>query len=199
MATYAYIRVSTQMQTLENQRFEISQWCKRQQLEVDFWITETVSGMVRWEKRKLGRTVRRMKKEDLLVCTEISRLGRNMLMIMSVLNACTQKGIFIRTIKDNFNLSDSINSKIVAFAFALAAEIERNLISQRTREALAAKKQAGMHLGRPSEHTAKVSRVREDMDKIGILLAEGASKASVARMYKVHRNTLYRCLKQQNE
>lgn len=101
MATYAYIRVSTQMQTLENQRFEISQWCKRQQLEVDFWITETVSGMVRWEKRKLGRTVRRMKKEDLLVCTEISRLGRNMLMIMSVLNACTQKGIFIRTIKDN--------------------------------------------------------------------------------------------------
>ena len=181
MATYAYIRVSTQTQTLENQRFEIE--------HIDFWITETVSGTVRWEKRKLGRTVRRMKKSDLLVCTEISRLGRNMLMIMSVLNACTQKGIHIRTIKDNFNLSDSINSKIIAFAFALAAEIERNLISQRTREALAARKQAGVHLGRPPGPSGKLSRVMADLPRINEMLAGGATKTAMARMYKIHRNT----------
>ena len=198
MATYAYIRVSTQAQTLENQKFEIAQWCSRNMLEVDFWITETVSGPISWEKRKLGRLVRRMKKADMLVCTEISRLGRNMLMIMSVLNACTQKGVRIRTIKDNFDLSDSINSKIIAFAFALAAEIERNLISQRTKEALAARKQAGMHLGRPQGHGVKVSRVKNDLPKISTMLAEGASKSSVARIYKVHRNTLSKCLKMQN-
>lgn len=198
MATYAYIRVSTQTQTLENQKFEIEQWCAANGLAIDFWIAEAISGTVCWEKRKLGRTVRRMKKSDLLVCTEISRLGRNMLMIMSILNACSQKGIFIRTIKDNFNLSDNINSKIIAFAFALAAEIERNLISQRTREALAARKQAGVHLGRPPGPTGKVCRMQAEMSKISAMLADGVSKSSIARMYNVHRNTLNKCLKMQN-
>ena len=199
MATYAYIRVSTQTQTLENQRFEIEQWSRRQGVRIDFWVTETVSGTVGWEKRKLGRLLRRMKKTDLLVCTEISRLGRSMLMVMSVLNACSQKGVFIRTIKDNFNLSDSINSKIIAFAFALAAEIERNLISQRTREALAARKQAGVHLGRPPGPSGKLCRVMADLPRINEMLAGGATKTAMARMYKIHRNTLNKCLKVQNQ
>ncbi len=199
MATYAYIRVSTQAQTLENQRFEIEQWSRRQGVRIDFWVTETVSGTVGWEKRKLGRLLRRMKKTDLLVCTEISRLGRSMLMVMSVLNACSQKGVFIRTIKDNFNLSDSINSKIIAFAFALAAEIERNLISQRTREALAARKQAGVHLGRPPGPSGKLNRVMEDLPRISAMLDGGATKTAMARMYKIHRNTLNKCLKVHNK
>lgn len=199
MATYAYIRVSTQAQTLENQKFEIEQWSRRQGVRIDFWVTETVSGTVGWEKRKLGRLLRRMKKTDLLVCTEISRLGRSMLMVMSVLNACSQKGVFIRTIKDNFNLSDSINSKIIAFAFALAAEIERNLISQRTREALAARKQAGVHLGRPPGPSGKLNRVMEDLPRISAMLDGGATKTAMARMYKIHRNTLNKCLKVHNK
>ena len=199
MATYAYIRVSTQTQTLENQKFEIEQWSRRQGVRIDFWVTETVSGTVGWEKRKLGRLLRRMKKTDLLVCTEISRLGRSMLMVMSVLNACSQKGAFIRTIKDNFNLSDSINSKIIAFAFALAAEIERNLISQRTREALAARKQAGVHLGRPPGPSGKLNRVMEDLPRISAMLDGGATKTAMACMYKIHRNTLNKCLKVHNK
>lgn len=199
MATYAYIRVSTQTQTLENQKFEIEQWSRRQGVRIDFWVTETVPGTVGWEKRKLGRLLRRMKKTDLLVCTEISRLGRSMLMVMSVLNACSQKGVFIRTIKDNFNLSDSINSKIIAFAFALAAEIERNLISQRTREALAARKQAGVHLGRPPGPSGKLCRVMEDLPRISAMLDGGATKTAMARMYKIHRNTLNKCLKVHNK
>ena len=199
MATYAYIRVSTQTQTLENQKFEIEQWSRRQGVRIDFWVTETVSGTVIGEKRMLGRPLRRMKKTDLLVCTEISRLGRSMLMVMSVLNACSQKGVFIRTIKDNFNLSDSINSKIIAFAFALAAEIERNLISQRTREALAARKQAGVHLGRPPGPSGKLNRVMEDLPRISAMLDGGATKTAMARMYKIHRNTLNKCLKVHNK
>lgn len=195
MSTYAYLRVSTQMQTLENQRFEIKKWCEANRLEVDFWVTESVSGTVSWEKRRLGRTIRKMKKGDLLLCTEISRLGRNMLMIMSVLNVCSQRGIRIHTIKDNFDLSDSINSKIIAFAFALAAEIERNLISQRTREALAARKLQGVRLGRPSGVSKKVQKVYDDIEVINQLIGEGVPKSVISKMYKVHRNTVSKCLK----
>lgn len=195
MSTYAYLRVSTQMQTLENQKFEIEKWCEANSLKVDFWVMESVSGTVSWEKRRLGRTIRRMKKGDLLLCTEISRLGRNMLMIMSVLNFCSQRGIRIHTIKDNFDLSDNINSKIIAFAFALAAEIERNLISQRTREALAARKLQGVRLGRPIGISKKVQKVYDDIEVINQLIGEGVPKSVISKMYKVHRNTVSKCLK----
>ena len=147
MSIYAYIRVSTEMQTFENQEYEICRYCSKRGLTVDRWVTESVSGTVEFEKRQLGKVIRKMSRGDLLICTELSRLGRNMLMIMSILNICSEKGISIHTIKDNFDLSDTINSKIIAFAFALAAEIERNLISQRTKEALAVRKMNGIKLG----------------------------------------------------
>ncbi|MGN0200815.1 MAG: master DNA invertase Mpi family serine-type recombinase [Candidatus Cryptobacteroides sp.] len=195
MSIYAYLRVSTQMQTLENQRFEIEQFCSKHELTIDSWVTETVSGTVTWEKRSLGRLVRKMKKGDMLICTEISRLGRNVLMIMAILNKCSQKEIHIRTIKDNFDLSDSINSKIIAFAFALASEIERNLISQRTKEALAARRQAGMKLGRPCGKTPKVQAVYDNIEQIKKEYDSGVSLSSISRRYSVHRNTLRACLK----
>ncbi len=195
MCTYAYVRVSTQAQPYESQEYEIRKWCEGRSLTVDRWVTESVSGTKSWEKRMLGRIIRKMQPGDLLVCSEISRLGRNMLMIMSILNVCSQKHLHIHTIKDNFDLSDNINSKIIAFAFALAAEIERNLISQRTREALAAKKTSGMKLGRPQGHSDKVRRICAESGDIERRLASGASIASVAKRYKVHRNTLARCRK----
>ena len=193
MCTYAYVRVSTQTQPFESQEYEIRKWCEGRALTIDRWVTESVSGTKSWEKRMLGKTIRRMKPGDLLVCSEISRLGRNMLMIMSILNVCAQRQLRIHTIKDNFDLSDNINSKIIAFAFALAAEIERNLISQRTREALAAKKTAGVNLGRPKGCSKKVQRICSESGDIEALLASGATLSSVAKLYKVHRNTLARC------
>ena len=199
MAVYAYVRVSTQMQTQESQIFEIENWCQHRGWHIDKWTNESVSGTVAWEKRSLGRLVRRMKPEDALVCAEISRLGRNMLMIMSILNYCVQKGIRIYTIKDNFELSDNINSKIIAFAFALASEIERNLISQRTREALAAKKMAGMKLGRPPGTSVKVSRLLSDLPSVRRRLLEGESLVRIAKTYGIHRNTLSHYLKDSGE
>lgn len=195
MAVFAYLRVSTQLQTIENQRYEIGKWCSQKGLLVDVWVNESISGTVAWDKRKLGKAIRKMKSGDLLVCTEISRLGRNMLMIMSILNECSAKGIMIHTIKDNFDLSDSINSKIIAFAFALASEIERNLISQRTKEALAAKKMAGIKLGRPRGQSLKVSRMMAEIDNVRAYLAQGESIKSVAQRYGIHRNTLSQYLK----
>ena len=193
MSVIAYIRVSTQVQPLESQEYEIRKWCEERSLSIDRWVTESVSGTISWERRMLGKAIRKMKSGDLLVCSEISRLGRNMLMIMSILNVCSQRRLRIHTIKDNFDLADNINSRIIAFAFALAAEIERNLISQRTREALAAKKTAGVNLGRPKGCSEKVQRICSESGDIEALLASGATMSSVAKLYKVHRNTLARC------
>lgn len=199
MEVYAYIRVSTQMQTLDNQEFEIIKWAKRNNVSIDKWVRESVSGTVGWEKRSLGSLLRRMKRGDLLICSEISRLGRKMLMVMSILNYCSNKGIRIITIKDNFNLSDDINSKIIAFAFALASEIERNLISQRTKEALAVKKLSGIKLGRPSRMTPKVRKLSDEIELVRARIETGETKSSIAREYGVHRNTLDKCLRSGND
>lgn len=195
MAVFAYIRVSTEMQTHANQRYEISKWCKKSNFIVEEWVSESVSGTVAVERRCLGRLLDRMERGDLLVCSELSRLGRNMLMIMGILNRCAAKGIAIHTIKDNFDLSDSINSKIIAFAFALAAEIERNLISQRTREALAVRRAAGIRLGRPPGKSAKKEKFKQKEQTIREMLKQGHSISETAIYLGIHRNTLCRYLK----
>lgn len=194
MATIAYIRVSTEMQNYAAQEFEIRNYCERHDIKVDKWISESVSGTLPIEKRKLGKTIKSMKRGDRLICTEISRLGRNMLMIMSILNVCSGKGIYIHSIKDHFDLSDNINSKIIAFAFALAAEIERNLISQRTKEALAIKRLEGIRLGRPPGISKKMLSVCKDKEKIRKMLEQNIPLNRIARRYKIHRNTLKRHL-----
>lgn len=137
---YGYIRVSTDRQTVENQRFEIKRFCRENDLQVDKWISETISGAKEVDKRRLGKLLKGVQKDDIIICSEISRLGRSLLMIMSVLNHCMEIGAKVWTIKDNYRLGDDITSKVVAFAFGISAEIERKLISQRTKEALARKK-----------------------------------------------------------
>jgi DNA invertase Pin-like site-specific DNA recombinase len=145
---YGYIRVSSDKQTVENQRFEINNFCKREQLSIDGWIEETISGTKAYNKRQLGALLTKIKKNDLIICAELSRLGRNLFMIMEILNICMTKEARIWTIKDNYRLGDDIQSKVLAFAFGLSAEIERNLISQRTKEALARLKSEGKTIGR---------------------------------------------------
>ena len=147
--TYGYIRVSTDTQTVENQRFEINNFCARNNLKIDSWIEETISGTKNYKTRQLGRLLKRTRKGDIIVCSELSRLGRNLFMIMEILNICMSRDCRLWTIKDGYRLGDDINAKVLAFAFGLSAEIERNLISQRTKEALARKRAEGKHLGRP--------------------------------------------------
>lgn len=192
---YAYVRVSTDRQSCSSQEYEINSWACRKSIGIDRWVKESASGTVTPCKRKLGTAIRRMKPGDLLICTEISRLGRNMLMIMSILNECAQRGIRIHTIKDNFDLNDNLNSKIIAFAFALAAEIERKLISQRTREALADKKAAGVVLGRPSGSFKKRQEVLRDRSDIERAHCDGVPYNRIARDYGIHPNTLRRYLR----
>ena len=192
---YAYIRVSTAEQSGSSQEFEIKNWAHKQGEEITQWVSESVSGTIDPKKRKLGKLLRKMKPNDLLVCTEISRLGRSMLMIMAILDQCATRELRIHTIKDNFDLNNNINSKIIAFAFALAAEIERSLISQRTREALADRKAAGVKLGRPCGSYKKRDAVLQDIVRIHARVDAGESYSRIARDYGIHRNTLANYLK----
>ena len=194
---YGYIRVSSDRQTVENQRFEINNFCQRQALPVDDWIEETISGTKDYDKRRLGRLLKRVGKDDIIICSELSRLGRNLFMIMEILNICMTKECRVWTIKDNYRLGEDIQSKVLAFAFGLSAEIERNLISQRTREALARKKAEGVVLGRPKgrKTSPEKHKLYPKRELIRGLLAEKVSKRQIAILLKVDRGTLNRFLK----
>lgn len=191
---YGYIRVSSDKQTVENQRFEINNFCAKQNLRIDGWIEETISGTKNYDKRELGRLLKKVQKDDLIVCAELSRLGRSLFMIMEILSLCMKKECRVWTIKDNYRLGDDIQSKVLAFAFGLSAEIERNLISQRTKEALARKKTEGVVLGRPKGRKSSPDRYKFSGKEalISELLKNGTSQRKIAKICKVDRNTLAR-------
>lgn len=191
---YAYIRVSTEEQDNENQRHELLEFARRNGFTIDGWVAETVSGGKDYKKRQLSPLLKKLKKGDRLVCAELSRLGRDLMMIMEILRLCLNKGIEIWTDRDNYRLGDDVQSKVLAFAFGISAEIERKLISQRTKDALRKKKADGVILGRPVGRTsalkldAKADKVLEDWQN-------GMGKCALARKYRVHRLTVANFLK----
>ena len=187
---YGYIRVSTDKQTVENQRFEIKNFCAKNNIKIERWIEETISGTKSPDKRLLGSLLLDVKKDDLIICSELSRLGRNVLMIMSILNQMMNNGVRIWTIKDNYRLGDDIQSKVLAFAFGLSAEIERNLISQRIKEALARKKSEGSVLGRPNGRKSSYVKLTGKEKEIQELLDKNVSKSAIGRILGVHRITV---------
>lgn len=193
--TYGYIRVSSDKQTVENQRFEINNFCKKQEIKIDGWIEETISGTKNYDKRKLGDLLNQVQKDDLIICAELSRLGRNLFMIMEILHICMNKECKVWTIKDNYRLGDDIQSKVLAFAFGLSAEIERNLISQRTKEALALRKAQGVHVGRRFGSKNSLLKLSLYEEIIQELLVLGIPKVLIAKKLNVDRTTLWRFLK----
>lgn len=198
--TYGYIRVSSDKQTVENQKFEINNFCNRQNLNIDGWIEETVSGTKAYNKRALGKLLNKVKKDDLILCSELSRLGRNLFMIMEILSLCMKKDCKVWTIKDGYRLGDDLQSKVLAFAFGLSAEIERNLISQRTKEALARKRAEGVILGRPKgrKTSPEKHKLYGKENFIKEALSLGMSQRKLAKVLKVDRNTLGRFIKVNN-
>lgn len=187
---YSYIRVSSDKQNTENQKFEILKYTDSKKILVDSWIEETVSTSKSLEKRQLNTLINHMKKGDTLITTEISRLGRSLMEIMSILNTLMQKDIKVFTIKEGYELGNNINSKVLAFAFGLSAEIEKQLISSRTKEALARKKSEGQKLGRPLGSLAKETKLTGKDEQIKELLSKKVSVSSIARIFGVNRLTL---------
>jgi DNA invertase Pin-like site-specific DNA recombinase len=177
--TMAYIRVSTDKQDVENQRLEILKLANDKGLGKVKFIEETVSGKKPWRDRLLAPTLDNLARDDALIVAELSRLGRSMLEIMEILSISTQKGIKIYASKGNWSMDGSMQSKIIAVVLAMAAEIERDLISQRTKAALATKKANGFHLGRPKGPGK--SKLDEHKDDILELLDLGVTKKRIAQ------------------
>ena len=194
MSIYGYIRVSSNKQTVEHQRYEIKQFAKNNHLVVDKWVDETISSRKPLHKRKLGQLLEELQTGDILIACEISRLGRSLLEVMHILETCLNKNCQVRTIKENYHLGNDIQSKVMAFAFGLAAEIERQLISQRTKSSLANIRASGKKLGRPTKAESKKLKLAKNTRRIQKLLQKGLSKSQIARILSVNRSTLRRFL-----
>jgi len=196
ITTTAYIRISTDRQTLENQRLEIMRFASARGMPIDRWVEEVVSGKVKEKDRKLGQCVKRMREGDILIVSELSRLSRTLLEIMSIVRTLLEKGVIIYTVKENCCLGDNINSKVMMFAFGLVAEIERDLISMRTKEALAARKQQGVRLGRKNGDCPKIRMLEANGDDIRRLREAGYTLSSLSGKYGVSRSTMNKFLRQ---
>lgn len=191
----AYLRVSTEKQFLANQKEEILRFAQKNGLTIDKWYTETVSGSVSPKERKLAPLLRQMKPGDTLIVTEISRLSRTLLEIMTILNSCIKKKVVLYSTKEGYVFQNDINSKVLGFAFGLMAEIERNLISMRTKEALARRKQEGVLLGRKKGDHPKLKLLKENKTDILLQAKNGMKHARMAREFGVSRSTMIRFLK----
>lgn len=194
--TYGYIRVSTDAQNTENQRMEIQRFCKEKGLRVDSWIEDIISGTKDPRHRKLGKIIMENCREgDLVICTELSRLGRSLLMIMNTLNFFLEQKVQVWTIKDNYRLSDDITSKVISFAFGLAAEIERQLISQRTKVALERARKQGVRVGRKKGQKSARYKLSAFESYLTEEIRSGRSKRSLARELGVSWDTVNNHLK----
>ncbi|KPA09119.1 invertase [Candidatus Magnetomorum sp. HK-1] len=194
----AYIRVSTDKQTVKNQKYDILKFADTKKIHIDEWVEETVSGSKKYQDRKLGTLLNKMNSEDVLIVSELSRLGRNLMEVMSILHDCMDRDIKVFTIKEGYELGNNINSKVLAFAFSLSAEIERNLISQRTKEALARKKSEGKKLGRPKGSLSKKTKLSGKEDEIKDLLKKKISVSAIGRILNVNRLTAENFIKTRN-
>ena len=195
MAVIGYIRVSSTKQTCEHQRYEIQQFAKENKCDIDKWVMETISSRKPLQSRKLGQVLNELHPNDILIACEISRLGRSLLEVMRILEICLNKNCQVWTIKENYRLGNDIQSKVMAFAFGLSAEIERNLISPRTTSSLDNLRANGKKLCRPFYAESKKLKLTGNAKKIQNLLNSGMPKTQIARLMCVQPITLRRFMR----
>ena len=189
---YAYIRVSTDKQDTDNQRLELERWAERDGFTIDKWVEEEVSGTKDWKDRKLKKILNNASKGDRIVCSEISRLARKFFMLMEILSICQKRCVEVWTRKGDYRLGDNIQSQVLAFAFGISAQIERDLISARTKDALARKKAEGVILGRP-KNSFLISDVQKE--RIIEFVKQGKSHRAIAKEMNVSPSTVYTAMR----
>jgi len=190
MAIIGYIRVSSTKQTCEHQKYEITQFAEQNNIKIDKWVMETISSRKPLNKRQLGQLLDELQEGDILIAAEISRLGRSLLEVMRILESCLNKNCQVWTIKENYRLGNDIQSKVMAFAFGLSAEIERNLISQRTKASLESVRATGKRLGRPFSAQSKKLKLSRNTKKVKDWLDSGMTRYRIAKMMSVSPSTV---------
>ena len=197
---YGYIRVSTDHQDCENQKLGIEQKAASLGLKIDKYIEDAgISGTKDPEKRALGGCLKKLKPGDVIICSELSRLGRKLFMVMRILEHCMRVGACVYTVKDGYVLGDNIQSKVLAFAFGLSAEIERDLISQRTKEALAVRRASGQKLGREKGSKNKSHKLDGQSAILKKMLDSKTPKTKIAKKLKVSVSCIYKYLAKNNK
>lgn len=191
---YAYLRVSTDAQDVANQRHGVINYCADKRLLEPLFIEDTASGKTDWRSRPLGKIIERAGQGDVIVVAEVSRLARNTLQVLEIGRECIQRGVHLHVAKNGIVFDDSMQSKIVATVLGLVAEIERDFISARTKEALAKRKAEGVKLGRPVGGAKKL-RLDPLAGKIDEYLQLGIDKRAIAKLLDVAPGTLYNWLK----
>ena len=197
MTVYGYLRVSTDKQDCDNQKIGVEALAEKLGLPIESWIIDDgVSGTKEPQKRKLGKLLRKIQTGDVIICSELSRLGRKLFMVISILEHCMKVGAKVLTVKDGYELGDNVQSKVLAFAFGLVAELEREMISKRTKEALQRVKAQGRSIGRPKGRK-NIKHVWSGKEKqINRLLKLGVGKTKIARITGMSLGSVYSFLKQ---
>lgn len=195
MTVYAYYRVSTDHQDYENQKSGVIRYCNYKDIVIEKEVLEeNVSGKVDFKKRKLGKLVKDLKEGDLLIVSELSRLSRSMTDTFELVKILKSKGVNIYCVKENMEINDTALGLMVMSVFAFSAQIERERISERTKEALARKKAEGIHLGRPFGSTYRVLK----FDEVSELANAGLNKTQIASLFNCDRNTVHRFCRENN-
>ncbi|MBR0212786.1 MAG: recombinase family protein [Alphaproteobacteria bacterium] len=192
---YAYCRVSTSHQTEENQHFVIEKFATENNLTIDVWVEETISSGKKLSDRKLGKLIPKLKSGDILITTEISRLARSLMELMGILQTCLERECQVWTLKENFRLGTDVQSKVLAFAFGLSAELSKSLLQARVRESLARLKANGKKLGRPFGSKSRELKLSKYDKQLKWMLKRGISKTKIAKKLGVHKCTIYKYLK----
>ena len=195
---YGYIRKSTEKQSFEHMEYEINEYAAKHNMQIDVWVEETISSRKPLNKRQLGQLLEKLQPNDILITSELSRISRSVPETFSILQTCLNKNCQIITIKENYHLGNDLQSQVLAFAFGLASQIERDLISQRTKCSLASKKEQGVKLGRPIGAESKKLKLAKNLKRIQDLLAKGVSKNQISKIMNVQDMILSRFIKRYN-
>ena len=194
MTNFAYLRVSTDQQDIQNQKFGILDYCNQNNLNPIKFIEDTASGKIAWQDRAIGKIMEKAAKGDLVVVSEISRLGRSTLQVLEILETAAKKKISVHIAKNRIVVDGSIQSTITATVLGLAAQIERDFISSRTKEALAKRKADGFKLGRPKGQS-QLLKLDSSCDEITGYIKKGINKRAISKLIECSPSTLYLWLK----
>ena len=194
MTNFAYLRVSSDQQDIKNQKFGLLEYCNNRNINQIKFVEDTVSGKITWKERAIGNILEKATKGDLIVVSEISRLGRSTLQVLEILETAAKKEISVHIAKNHMVIDGSIQSTITATVLGLAAQIEREFISSRTKDALAKRKEDGMKLGRPKGQ-AQLLKLDNYRDEILKYLKKGINKRAISKLIECSPSTLYEWLK----